>query len=474
MTTATRPDFAARPAADGSAARPAAVFSRVTVVAPRTRIDVALPSDVAVADLLPMVLDMAREGAPDGGAAHGGWCLARLGDAAIDPSRTLGSLGIVDGDLLQLRWRAENPPPPLFDDVADAIAVSAPDSFRPWTEATAGVLGRIAGGLALVTAAGAVLRAGPGPAAAVVAGVGAVVAVAGGAVIARIYRDVVTGVLVAAGGLPLAFVCGLYAVPGAVGRPSFLLAAVLTLVFAAGSIMMIGRGITTFVAFATAAALGSGAFLVATLLVGHPAAGIAAGAATVAIGGISLLPRLTIQLAKLPLPQVPGNAEDLQADTGFPDYAAIERRAGIAHEYLTGMIIGCGAVAALGAVIAATGGTFGVIFAVVVTAVLLLRARSYANGSQAIALLAAGMAAAVGLVLLLIMVASPFVLLLFVFGGLIGGAALAMVLGVVFPTRRFSPPLRRSVDIAEAILIASALPLALAVMGLYQTFRQLS
>ena len=473
MTTATRPDFVARPAAPGSVARSAAAFSRVTVVAPRTRIDVALPSDVAVADLLPMVLDMAREGAPDGGASHGGWCLARLGDTAIDPSRTLGSLGIVDGELLQMRRRAENPPPPLFDDVADAIAVSAPDSFRPWTEATARVLGQVAGGLALVTAAGAVLRAGPGLAAAVVAGVGAMVAVAVGAVIARIYRDVTTGVLVAAGGLPLAFGCGLYAVPGAVGRPSLLLAAVLTLVLAAGSITVIGRGITTFIAFVTAAALGSGAFLVATLLVGHPAAGIAAGAATVAIGGISLLPRLTIQLAKLPLPQVPGNAEDLQADTGLPDYAAIERRAGIAHEYLTGMIIGCGAVAALGAVIAATGGTFGVIFAVVVTAVLLLRARSYANGSQAIALLAAGMVAAVGLALLLILVASPFVLLVFVFGGLIGGAALAVVLGVVFPTRHFSPPLRRSVDIAEAILIASVLPLALAVMDLYRAFRQL-
>ena len=162
MTTATRPDFVARPAAPGSVARPAAAFSRVTVVAPRTRIDVALPSDVAVADLLPMVLDMAREAAPDGGAAHGGWCLARLGDAAIDPSRTLGSLGIIDGDLLQLRRRAENPPPPLFDDVADAIAVAAPDTFRPWTEATARLLGRVAGGLALVTAAGAVLRA-PAP-----------------------------------------------------------------------------------------------------------------------------------------------------------------------------------------------------------------------------------------------------------------------------------------------------------------------
>jgi hypothetical protein len=83
------------------------------------------------------------------------------------------------------------------------------------------------------------------------------------------------------------------------------------------------------------------------------------------------------------------------------------------------------------------------------------------------------MVAAVGLALLLILVASPFVLLVFVFGGLIGGAALAVVLGVVFPTRHFSPPLRRSVDIAEAILIASVLPLALAVMDLYRAFRQL-
>ncbi|MDQ3154439.1 MAG: EsaB/YukD family protein, partial [Actinomycetota bacterium] len=139
--------------------RPPAAFSRVTVVAPHTRIDVALPSDVAVADLLPMLLDMARETSPDGGVAHGGWCLARLGESALDPSRTLGSVGILDGDLLQLRRRVENPPPPLFDDVVDAIAGSAPGSFRPWTAATARLMGRVAGGLALVAAAAALLLA---------------------------------------------------------------------------------------------------------------------------------------------------------------------------------------------------------------------------------------------------------------------------------------------------------------------------
>ena len=84
------------------------VFSRVTVVAPNTRIDLALPADVAVADLLPMLLDMSGEAAAaDGGSRHGGWCLAKLGGDALDNSQTLASLGIVDGDLLQLRRRSD-------------------------------------------------------------------------------------------------------------------------------------------------------------------------------------------------------------------------------------------------------------------------------------------------------------------------------------------------------------------------------
>lgn len=89
------------------------VFSRVTVVAPTTRIDLALPADVSVADLLPMLLEMAREATPDGGSRHGGWCLAKLSGDELDPSQTLASLGIVDGDMLQLRRRSDNPPPPL-------------------------------------------------------------------------------------------------------------------------------------------------------------------------------------------------------------------------------------------------------------------------------------------------------------------------------------------------------------------------
>ena len=456
------------------------VFSRVTVVAPRTRIDVALPADVAVADLLPMLLDMAKEVTPDGGARHGGWCLAKLGDSPLEPSRTLGSLGIVDGDMLQLRRRNENPPPPLYDDVVDAIAESSPDSFRPWTKETANRIGYVAGTLALLTASVAVFLGGPvsggsAIAAAVIAGVTAVIAVAVGAVIVRAYKAPTAGVLVAAaGGLPMAFVSGVYIVPNGLGAANFLLGCGLMAIVASASIMLLGTGVTTFIAAGTASVFGVLAFAVGTLI-DHPAPGIAAGAAAAALAGISMLPRLTIQLAKLPLPNVPGSAEDLKEDSGFPDYQSIERRAGLAHEYMTGMIIGCGVVAAVGAVISATSpDMWGVILAVVVTLVLLLRGRTYANGSQAVALLATGMLSGGGVLVGWLIAADSFDRLLWVFGALVLISAAALILGVVFPEQRFSPPLRRSVEIVEAICIASVLPLALAVMNLYVTLRHLN
>ncbi|OXM73899.1 type VII secretion integral membrane protein EccD [Amycolatopsis sp. KNN50.9b] len=456
------------------------VFSRVTVVAPRTRIDVALPADVAVADLMPMLLDMAREKSPDGGARHGGWALAKLGDAPLDPSRTLASLGIVDGDLLQLRKRNDNPPPPLYDDVVDAIADAQPDTFRPWTTETARRIGHIAGGLALFTAALALFFGGPlfggnGLAAALTAGVAAIACLAVGATLAKAYQAEATGVVIAAaGGLPFAFVAGFYAVPGLTVRANLLLASGLVVILAAVAIMIMGAGITTFIAAATAGVIGVIAFTVATLIA-HPAPGIAAGTAAGALALISLLPRATIWLAKLPLPHVPGTAEELKEDTTFPDYTEIERRTAVAHNYMTGLLIGCGSATAIAAIITATApGVWGILTAAVATMVLLLRARSYANGSQAVALLTTGIVSGAGILIGWLGTQTPMGRLLWVFGVLVIIGAGSLVVGVVFPNQRFSPPLRRTVEIFEAICIATVLPLALAVMDLYATLRHIS
>ncbi|GAA3538240.1 type VII secretion integral membrane protein EccD [Amycolatopsis ultiminotia] len=457
------------------------VFSRVTVVAPTTRIDVALPADVAVADLLPMLLDMAKEVTPDGGARHGGWALAKLGDAPLDPSRTLASLGVIDGELLQLRKRNENPPPPLYDDVVDAIAEADPDSFRPWTKETAQRFGHVAGGLALIASAlalffGGSLYGGSALGSALAGGLGAIACVAVGATLAKGYQAEATGVLIAAaGGVPLAFVSGFYIVPGLSVRANLLLGAVLMLIVAAVCILVVGAGIRVFIAAATAGAFGAVAFLVATLVTSATTPAVAAGVVAVALACISLLPRTTIWLAKLPLPHVPGTAEELKEDSGFPDYHAIEQRTSVAHDYMTGLMIGCGATAALSAVIAATApNVFGPILGVVATLVLLLRARAYANGAQAIALLTTGMIAAAGILLGWLFSVQAEYRLLYVFVVLVLVAAGSLVVGVIFPNQRFSPPLRRTVEIIEAICIAVVLPLALGVMDLYMTLRHLN
>ena len=46
-------------------------------------------------------------------------------------------------------------------------------------------------------------------------------------------------------------------------------------------------------------------------------------------------------------------------------------------------------------------------------------------------------------------------------------------LAVLLPGRRYSPPVGRAADVLEALLVLSVIPLALGVMGLYGTLRNL-
>jgi type VII secretion integral membrane protein EccD len=172
---------------------------------------------------------------------------------------------------------------------------------------------------------------------------------------------------------------------------------------------------------------------------------------------------------------VPGSAEDLKEDSGFPDYRSIERRAGLAHEYMTGMIVGLGSATAISAIITASkADVWAILTAMSATLVLLLRARTYANGSQAIALLATGIFSGAGILVGWLTTADTFDRLLWVFGSLVLIGAASLVLGVIFPEQRFSPPLRRTVEIFEAVCIAVMLPLSLAVMNLYGTLRHVN
>src|SRR5437899_573429 len=75
-------------------------LSRVTIVAPKARVDLALPTNVTIASLLPTLLRYAGGDLADDGAAQGGWALSRLGGQLLDNSRTPAQLDVRDGELL--------------------------------------------------------------------------------------------------------------------------------------------------------------------------------------------------------------------------------------------------------------------------------------------------------------------------------------------------------------------------------------
>lgn len=229
--------------------------SRVTLLAGRGRVDVEVPADVPVADLLPELTALAGQGDPE--AMPRAWVLSRVGGRVLDAERSLADAGIVDGTVLELLPAPEVRTAVVsdrLDEVADAV-VSAPGSWREDQRlvllgaAGAGLLALAApivglagppagaaGGAALVAvavtaAAFGLRRAGRrGPAAAIAAGGLAWWATAGVATAVAGARPL--AVLVACGACGL--LCGSVAGGVVTGRPAPFagagLAAVLTLV----------------------------------------------------------------------------------------------------------------------------------------------------------------------------------------------------------------------------------------------------
>ncbi len=68
-------------------------LARVTISAPQRRVDVALPEQTPLAELLPEVLRHAGEGLADDGEEHGGWVLRRADGAVLATARPLAVAG---------------------------------------------------------------------------------------------------------------------------------------------------------------------------------------------------------------------------------------------------------------------------------------------------------------------------------------------------------------------------------------------
>ncbi|WP_020574941.1 type VII secretion integral membrane protein EccD [Actinopolymorpha alba] len=452
---------------------------RVTVVAPRTRMDLALPTDTPLADLLPTLLRYAGENPDDPAFLRGGWVLQRLGESAFDPSLRLSGLGIKDGDVLHLRHRESAIPEFAFDDVADAIAVATRERRSAWQPSDARLAALVVAGTFFVLGALVVLLSGPSwvlPT--VVALVGSVGFVAGGMAMSRAFSQARVGALLGAAGVGYAAIGGLVALGGdkplsEFGAAQLLMAFALALVMAVVAGFAIVANWDGFFGAATAALMGILA-CVAILVFSASAAAAAAVAVAVALAAVPFLPTLCGRLAQLPIPQLPTSSEDLRRQTDVLPGPTVLQQAITADKLVAALIASTTAVGMVGSIfLTQEPGWFGPALTGVTSLALYLRSRHFRGRTHRLWLICGGVVTTALLAYRLAVTDEGGLMLLAVGIPCLAVAAGLGAWAVSMPGRRLSPYWGRSADLFEVFVLLSVVPLALGAVGVYTAILEL-
>jgi type VII secretion integral membrane protein EccD len=461
-------------------------LARVTISAPRRRVDVALPEQVPLAELLPEVLRHAGEGLADDGERHGGWVLRRTDGAVLLTAQALLSQGVRDGEVLHLVPARGQWPELEYDDVVEVIADGARRRGSAWSPAATRAATLVGAGVPLAVGLLAVLAAGPGHRAGwPVAVAVALLLILAGTVASRAYGDDAAGATLGGYALPYAAAAGALAVSSGdavaplgplrwLGAPELLAGSVALLLVAVLGLVGVATRLRVFVAGATVGLTGALAALGGLVLA---AAGTAAMLLCALVFALGALPLLAIRLGKLPLPPI---TLPTGSGTGGPDgvrdlpdrgrvYAAVART----EEMLTGMLLGHAVLAAAAAgVLSLTGGVAGRLLVAVGAAVLLLRSRLFVALRHRVPPVAAGLVGFAVLGGVLADRAGSTGLLVLAVGGLLL-TLVTVAAGTTYARRPVSPYLGRVADLADTALVVSVVPVACAVLDLYDRARGL-
>ncbi|NBM15790.1 type VII secretion integral membrane protein EccD [Streptomyces sp. GC420] len=454
---------------------------RLTVRAPARSIDLAVPSDVPVADLLPTILDYAGDDLRETGIEHGGWVIQRLGGEPFDEERTLDSFELRDGETLFLRPRTEALPEVHLDDLVDGISTTMRQRPHGWSP-------RAGRGLLLGLAV-AVLSTGM-----------LVLCLPGGELLPRALSSTAVGLLLLAGAAAasravgdagaaaaLGFMVGPYlALAGwllTAGEPAGpygqdtlgpgLLAASAA---GAGGAVLALAAVASFAAlylFLTVVAV-FGALGAVLMITADP--GPAASATVVALAAVVLgafVPSLAFRMSGMRMPPLPSDARQLQEGIEPHPTAVVARRAVIADGWMTSLYGAVGLVCAAALTLLVRHDDLPETVTVLALVLLLsLHARGLGNVWQRLSL---AVPAAWGALLLVFTAAwggEPGNRLPAI-AGLLGAAALLAVLSWTVPGRRLVPYWGRAAELLHSAAAISLLPLALWVLGVYGRLRAL-
>ncbi|MFI8088587.1 type VII secretion integral membrane protein EccD [Streptomyces sp. NPDC086080] len=455
-----------------------ASLCRVTVRAPARTVDLAVPSDVPVADLLPTVIGYGGDDLEESGLEHGGWVLQRLGGPPLDPESTLDSLGVRDGEELCLRPRTEALPEVHIDDLVDGIADGMDRRPHGWS-AQAGR--RLLLGLAVATLAlGLGMLAAPGTAGwirAVAASAAGLLLIAGAGSASRAVGDAGAGSVLGLMAAPYFALAGWLLPGGDLGGAdgeAVLGARLLAASAAAGAgavlaLAAVGVYPALFIGAAGVAAAGAlGATLMTLDLAPEQAAGVVA-VVVVLFGGF--VPSLSFRLAGMRMPPLPTNVQQLQQ--GIDPYSSsdVDARSALADGWMTALYGTIGLVCLPCQVaLMASPDLPEILTVVALSLLLLLHSRGLGNVWQRLALTMAG---AWGVVLLLLVAARSLAPAdrLTLTAGLMGLAAAITIASWTVPGRRLVPYWGRAAELLHSLAAISILPLTLWSMGVYGLLR---
>ncbi|MBV9024509.1 MAG: type VII secretion integral membrane protein EccD [Streptomycetaceae bacterium] len=482
-------------------------FCRVTVVAPHSRIDLALPEDIPLADIYPEILRLAGEPQPE--AAPPGWHLVRRDGTVLDGARSLAAHRVLDGELLALRPFADSLPPPVRDDVVDAVAAAVTRDRRRWSEGMLRGAG-LTGAAVLLALLGFTLWSAdpvrhdthglPG----ILAALAGTLLTALSVVRSRVYQDRASAAVLGLAALPQLLIAGsgiIGPAPGqGAGRLQFLLGCVTVLVASALLLALTPHSDSPFVAAVLASATGTLAGFTAILMQASPT-DVAAVCAVTAIAAVAFLPAASARFARLPIGYaappferatsdraVAGAVEsnDPVGDLAPVDEARLAARALRGHEMLVGLVGGCCAVTLVsGAVLCFSASPWAQLLALAVGFAALLRARLFRYTAQVAGLLVTGLATLALLILAFALHAHGHPLtgpssgfstgagirIVWLTAAIAVGAALLTAIALIVPHRGVSPLAGRLLDLAESAVLLCLVPLCLAVLGVYAAAR---
>lgn len=459
-----------------------AELCRLTVRAPAKTMDLAVPADVPVADLLPAVLGYGGDDLEEAGIDHGGWVLQRLGGEPLDEERTLDSYGLRDGETLYLRPRTEALPEVHLDDLVDGIATTMRQHPYGWTPK---VSRRLLLGVVVAMLVGGMV----------------VIALPGGSALPRAFFATAAGLLLLAGagaasravgdagaGAALGFMVGPYLalagwlLPGGQlsgPHPNEVLGSRLLAAAAAGA----GGAVLALALVASFAALFLGLAVVSAFAVLAAVLMLAADLPPVHVAGIlavvvvvfgAFVPSLSFRMSGMRMPPLPTNAQQLQEGIEPHPTSVVAARAVLADGWMSSLYGAVGVVAAgcLGA-LAREGEPAEAITTVVLSLLLLLHARGLGNIWQRLSLVIPGVA---GLLVLLLVAVPDFApgYRLVTAAGLLAVTATVAIASWTVPGRRLVPYWGRAAELLHSAMAISLLPLGLWVLGVYGALRSIN